>query len=94
MNSRTKKFKEASKEFHKENQKCLICFQPAQWCHLLGRNNPAPNYDSVEHTVPLCWKHHQEYDRNTSAEARINFWEKHNYFSLAKVVYDLKLGND
>lgn len=95
MNSRTKKMNKARQEFRSKNPKCLICFQPAVWAHLVGRNTPYKKNDPTKtgNTVPLCHMHHIEYDKNTSPRKRIEFWEKHNFYSVAQKVLVLTTEN-
>ena len=97
MNSRTKKLNQARDRFiskHKKGNKipCVICHEPGVWAHLVGRNVPFkwndPTKDGM--AIGLCPRHHAEYDRETSLPKRMEFWERHNFFSLAQKLFNLQ----
>jgi hypothetical protein len=97
MNSRTKKLNTARKEFLAKNLRgqklpCIICFQPGEWAHLIGRNVPVAGNDPTKDgmAIGLCRKHHSEYDKNTSIEKRMEFWEKYNFYSLAQKLFAMR----
>lgn len=99
MNKRTKYLVSLGKLFHSIYQHCMICGgSPIDMAHLVGKNvsykkdgveqNDPTKMESV---VPLCRKHHMEYDSKTSIDARIKFWRKYKKNTMAeKITYKFK----
>lgn len=91
MNKRTKSIVSLGKLFHTIYQYCMICgSSPVDMAHLVGKNvtykkNGIEQNDptKMESVVPLCRSHHLEYDRKTSLESRIKFWQKHGKRQMA-----------
>lgn len=96
---RTNKIVALGKIFHSTFQYCTICGgSPVDMAHLVGRNvsykkNGIEQNDptKLEAVVPLCRKHHMQYDKNTSLDARIEFWHKNGCSTIAnKMEYKFK----
>lgn len=101
MNARTRKLNKARNEFYHKNLRggklpCVICYQPGEWAHLLGRNVPFKGNDPTKDgmAIGLCRTHHRAYDANTSVEKRMEFWEENNFYSLAQKIFNIKEPKD
>jgi len=101
MNSRTKKLNTARSNFKDKFKKlrkvpCVICHEAGVWAHLVGRNVPYkwndPTKDGM--AIGLCPRHHAEYDKNTSLQARQEFWERYNYYTLAQKLFNFQKENE